>query len=394
MDDKDTSSAEPCCPMSCGGPKCCWIWGAIGLVIVGGVLLTEFLRPKLRHNDIAGTPTLKADGNDLKATVIVANADALIVPGKNVLWCSTFQLVWNEGCRHAGGDIHLKDEPPLVASLNKKIGDAKDVDADSCLVMSGMVQDGIVKKIRQELDRKFQGQADPDLFDKIEAELPSDGWVGYAYLFRELPFKYPFKRFEKPLLFASAKVASFGVREVTSWLDDINMAEQVAVLDYRDANDFVLELEPQDTSERVVLAKVAPAETLQGTIKAVQSRVASTIRAQSKQNLTCGESIVVPVLNFDLLQAYGDLCNKSVTTAGPLKGTPFVLAMQSIRFRLDERGAILKSEAGEVKSCDEPEPPRQFVFDKPFLILLERKDAARPYFALWVDNAELLVPFK
>ena len=31
------------------------------------------------------------------------------------------------------------------------------------------------------------------------------------------------------------------------------------------------------------------------------------------------------------------------------------------------------------------------IFDKPFLIILERANAKMPYFALWVDNAELLV---
>ena len=75
---------------------------------------------------------------------------------------------------------------------------------------------------------------------------------------------------------------------------------------------------------------------------------------------------------------------------------PIVLAVQNIRFRLDEHGAILKSEAadGEEVRVRKPKKPRQFIFDKPFLILLERKDAAQPYFALWVDNPELLVPFK
>ena len=41
-----------------------------------------------------------------------------------------------------------------------------------------------------------------------------------------------------------------------------------------------------------------------------------------------------------------------------------------------------------------PGKPRQLVFDKPFLILLQRGDAQQPYFALWVDNAELLTPWK
>ena len=59
--------------------------------------------------------------------------------------------------------------------------------ASSC---PGLVENGIVKKIRQELDRKFQGQADPDLLKSIESNLPSKGWLAYAYLFRSLPFEY------------------------------------------------------------------------------------------------------------------------------------------------------------------------------------------------------------
>jgi len=32
------------------------------------------------------------------------------------------------------------------------------------------------------------------------------------------------------------------------------------------------------------------------------------------------------------------------------------------------------------------------IFDTPFLVLMQRVDAQTPYFALWVDNPELLVP--
>ena len=178
------------------------------------------------------------------------------MPGKNVLWCSTFQLVWNEGCRYAGGDIHLKDEPPMVAALNKKIGNEKDVDAASCLVMSGLVEDGVVKKIRRELDQKFQGQADPDLLDGIEPNLPTEGWLAYAYLFRELPFEYPFKRFEEPLMFGSSRVASFGLRKLTGRMDDIHKAQQVIILGLQGRRRFRLQLKPKDKNERIVLAKI------------------------------------------------------------------------------------------------------------------------------------------
>jgi hypothetical protein len=360
------------------------------------------------HNEIAGPPLLKANGKDLKATVISPSVDAAMEPGKNVLWCSTFQLVWNEGCRFAGGDIHLSDEPPVVAALNKKLGTEKDVDADSCLVMSGMVEDGIVKKIRQELGRKFEGQADPDLFNSIEASLPADGWVGYAYLFRALPFKCKFNRLFEPLEFGSAKVASFGILRLGHIRDNLRMAEQVTILDYKSDDDFVLALQPKDESERIVLAKIMPAKTLQETIEAVRSRIKGNWvdphKANSpeqwkrlrEQSLEVEESLIVPVLNFELLQSYDQLVGKKIIARGRLEGMPIAIAMQDIRFRLDENGAILKSEGVAAASADhkEPKKPRQFIFDKPFLILLERKDAAQPYFALWVDNPELLAPYK
>ena len=36
---------------------------------------------------------------------------------------------------------------------------------------------------------------------------------------------------------------------------------------------------------------------------------------------------------------------------------------------------------------------KNLVFDKPFLVMIQRTGASQPYFALWVANAELLVPF-
>jgi hypothetical protein len=400
--DSSTSSPEPCCKKVCGKPTFCWVWAVICVAAIGGVVWIaiphkprhdEAVLHRPGHNEIAGPPLMKVNGKDLKATVISPHVDAKIERGKNLLWCSTFQLVWNEGCRFAGSDIHMANELPMVVSLNKKLGSEKDVNADSCLVMSGMVQDGIVKKIEQELERKFHGQADPDLLKPSETVLPPDGWMAYAYFFRELPFEYPFDRLKEPLLFGSAQVASFGFRSLTCRMDDIHKAEQVTVLDYKGKDDFVVALKPRDGSERIVLAKVSPAKTLQKTIETVRSRIASASHADNVQGLEENESLIVPILNFDLRQGYDELCNQPITTAGPLKGVPIVLAEQNIRFRLDERGAILKSDAG-IALCEDGNKPRQFIFDKPFLILLERKDGERPYFALWVDNPELLAPFK
>jgi hypothetical protein len=38
--------------------------------------------------------------------------------------------------------------------------------------------------------------------------------------------------------------------------------------------------------------------------------------------------------------------------------------------------------------------PKKLHFDRPFLIYLKKRDAARPFFVMWVDNAELLQAWK
>jgi hypothetical protein len=34
--------------------------------------------------------------------------------------------------------------------------------------------------------------------------------------------------------------------------------------------------------------------------------------------------------------------------------------------------------------------PREFVFNRPFLVYMQKRGAEHPFFVMWVDNAELL----
>ena len=326
-------------------------WLAICIAVIVGIFWLAVLSRRW-HNEIAGPPLLKADGKELKATLISPHLEAKIEPGKNVLWCSTFQLVWNEGCRYAGGDIHLKDEPPMVAALNKKLGDEKDVDADSCLVMSGLVEDGIVKKIRQELERKFQGQADPDLLKSIESQLPSNGWLAYAYLSGNC-LSSTFKRLKEPLAFGSAKVASFGLRKVAARWTTSTRPNKSQFWTTRATTISSLPSSRRTRASGSSWRRSPPPRRSRRRSKRSDRASSNTwIRRRRLEavgrcrSIACmDESVVVPILNFDLWQEYNELSGKQITTPGPLQGMPIVLGMQNIRFRLDEHGAILKSEA-------------------------------------------------
>ena len=175
-----------------------------------------------------------------------------------------------------------------------------------------------MEQIRQELERKFQGQARPDLLNTIEREVTTnggpDGCMAYAYLFRNLPFTYRFKRVKKPFVFSSTQVASFGLSTQTQQWDEL--AGQVSVLDYKSDDDFILALTPKEKGEQILLAKIAPAETVEKTISMIRKRVTES-SAKRTMELSTNEPLVIPILNFDLRREYVEIEGKRITTPGP-----------------------------------------------------------------------------
>jgi hypothetical protein len=340
----------------------------VGVGLAGGLFLRN------------GGVHLKTNADELKSTIVTPHLEQEIVPGSSVLWCNTFQLAWNELCDQTGGTVEMAAAPAMVSVLNKKTADRSDLDPDSYVAMAGLASDGIYDKIRKELDRKFKGQACPELLNSTPEMLG----VAYAYLSKELPFQWAFTRFHGRFVFEGEQVDAFGIGQFLKiQKDEVRMASQVAVLDHRNNDDLIIELATQSKDDRLILAKVPPQKSLGETIAMVENRIAGAKPMPMHE----AEDLVVPVLDFDVLKEYPELCNHPIVAAGKkFDGKSLASAKQSIRFRLDEKGAVLRSET-VVAACM---PERMLVFNKPFLILLSRREAKHPYFALWVGNAELL----
>ncbi len=332
------------------------------------------------HDEIAGFPDLKVDAKQLKRTIVTPHMEQKIIPDTNILWCSTFQLAWNELCELTGGPIEMKSTSPMVRILNRKGASKNDLDEESYVAMAGLKNEGIVDKIRKQLNLKFNGQAVPALLDNVSTSQMT--WVAYAYLFKELPFKKAFYRFHGELNFDGDFVDSFGIEQFQN--DDMKLASQVNVLYYKDNDNLIIELKPETEEDRIILAKVSPRDSLASTLKMVETRIETSTPSQLRDL----ETLFIPVLNFDILRRYTEVSNLPIQSANDkINGTKIEMAVQSIRFRLDERGAVLKSEVALADSL----MPRSFIFDKPFMIMLMRKGAKTPYFLLWVGNSELLV---
>lgn len=362
-----------------------------------------------------------------RRTIVTASLDQAMEPDKNVLWCVTFQMAWDRLRELAGGDIETHPDSPLVHKLNAANAPADSIPPAGALSLAGLVDDGIIEEIRSRL--ADVGGAEPDLLPE-HGTLPGDAVVAYAWLSRALPFETAFAEME-PMRFGGEeqRVATFGTEGDDRTESGTARAEQVRVLWHRFVGDsktdpdeeFVVELLTKVTDDRVLLAKVAPAATLAETVEDVLGHTQDPNTRTSKDfyewcaevsaaeddareptleefrpelsqysSLLMMEDLVIPEIRFDVEHRYDGLTGLTVVSGREqVRGKPIVEARQRIRFVLDREGTSLTSEGytgifGDINF-------RDFLFDDPFLVLLMRRGADVPYFALWIVNSELLV---
>jgi hypothetical protein len=108
------------------------------------------------------------DSKSLKQTVVVPTLDTPCPPGRNVIWCSSFQLAWNEvrdGVIKAPLEVTGAQE--IADRLNAAKQSASDLDAKSVYATGGWIKDGIREKIEKDMAAKFPSHAPPDFDDAL-----------------------------------------------------------------------------------------------------------------------------------------------------------------------------------------------------------------------------------
>jgi len=107
------------------------------------------------------------------------------------------------------------------------------------------------------------------------------------------------------------------------------------------------------------------------------------------------DEIVMPKFNFNIESNYPTMENNQLTSED--KKFRIERIWQRTAFILDENGAEIESEAEvelvveELEEEYEKPKPKIMRFDKPFLLVLKRKDSNNPYFGLWTTNTELMI---
>lgn len=372
-----------------------FLLGVAVLVVV--ILLDAELGPNNWHAPFRRARITSGNASKYIRTYMTPHLDVPILPGTNVIWCGTFQLAWNLACQQAGGDLKLTgggDTAPgtinaMAAVLNRHEFTSNSIDEASCVAMAGIVKDHIDDKINSALKQKFRDAFKPMLLpEQFTTGQPKD-LVAYACLYKKLSFPTAFEALEDSFEFGGKRVRAFGIGRTKAAHEQ--MYPQVLILDYHGSTNFVIELKTTSTGDRLILARIEPDGTLSNVVRSVQERIANCAGEQSQTN----DILIVPRIALDLLREYKEL-EGGRPPAGllipPL--ARLLSALQTIKFDMNEKGVELRSEAEVTIACAkqlEPEREHLLIFDRPFLLLLERRGAPMPYLAMWVDNPQLMV---
>lgn len=331
-----------------------------------------------------------AKTTDLEATGVAASLSQKLDPDRNLLWAASAPLAWIELKSLLGGDVRLDTEPEEVAGLNASPFSKDDVAASSYVSGAGIIGDGIVARLQAQLHQKFRKGPDPVLA-RLARSAGKGHLITYAFLHKAFKWKCPYEQLKKPVTFhwkdgeeaRTTDVKAFGISKFDYKKQvHIDLYSYIRLWHAKDGR-FAVELRNPDTNDRVVLAMVPPAETLGATV----DRALAFTKAKG-QRLRPPDTLQIPVLDFDITHEFKRI--RGTVQNDKHRGKPIASALQTIRFRLDHKGVELRTRFGAVGAKARPTPPRELIFDRPYLVLLQEGQAKRPYLAAWMAQPELM----
>jgi hypothetical protein len=298
----------------------------------------------------------------------------------NLIYCSTFQLAWNELPGALGGEITLFPESLDALELNKREFTREHLNERYFIALADKVGNGIVEKIRKELKERFNEESKINFNDSRPSDI-----LAYAFLLKILQFHTPFDKSKDGVLFNGQRVEAFGIDKVKRDTQKSKRG-QVRVLRYDSKDDFIISLKLKE-GDYMIIARGNPQSTLKNTIDNTLARV------KYSNFLNDGDVLKIPMISFNIEHHFKEIVGRNVLINGVASEYFIMDAIQHIKFDLNEAGAILRSEAAitmrKCASFSEP-TPRQLVVDGPFLLYLSEAPIMPPYFAAWINNTSLL----
>lgn len=299
----------------------------------------------------------------------------------NKVWVGTFNLVWNDFMNDVIGDkIEFEDGYSALADeLNKQTFTVEQLNKNSYFKIHGKENLTLKNQIEQGIKQKFNETS--SIIDKCDWK-KGEGYVLYAMLKKEFNFleKFPTLN-ENTFGDSKEKVKYFGIEPDTEQVASKN----IEILFYNSKEDFAIKLKTKEGEEVYLYRTTGENKSFEENYKEMQVK-------QSKYN---GEKTwnKNDILNIPFIKVkdeinYDELCGRYI------KNTDWYIAqaLQTIDFELNNYGGSVKSEALiETFKSALLEKGREFIFNNDFILFLKEEDKTKPYFALKVDNTDILV---
>lgn len=366
-----------------------------GLLVMtgcGGCGPASHPRSNVPYN--APVVAFSGDSKDLQQTVVVPTLDAAIPQGKNAIWCASFQMAWDRLKSDVIAEpIRIAGAEDIADRLNKAAISENDLPEGSFYATAGRTSDGIAETIRRDMQERF-GKEPAELEDKDAVIL------AYAYLQANLPFTLPYFENHEAFDFTDGQgkqtpVSSFGLRDADrSKYYDVRGQVEVLYLhrekDPYQPSEFALDLCRASQPNQIILACLPRKETLQATLKDLEQKIGDSRPEERERKLGSNALLLVPNLHWSVSHRFSELegADKSFQNE-KARGLWIATAQQTIDFRLDRSGVEFKSQVRTIVPCSDPD----YFFNRPFLIVMKKRGAERPFFAMWVENAELLCKY-
>ncbi len=297
------------------------------------------------------------------------------------LWCVTFQLVWNEFSDKMlkGKSVQFEGgNPPLADELNQKVYTKDILSNNSYYLADGKITKKLKEKIEKDIKNKFNEKS--DILDKINWNA-KNSYLFYAMLKKNFTFLKEFNNLDSDFFNAQtdSKVKYFGLKKSKKNRSN----DSVKVLFYNNPDEYAVKLLTKE-NENVILFRTDKNDTFTNQYNYIKANI-------KRDSFKKSDELKVPYINVDKLISYDELCGKKI------KGTGFVItqALQTIKFKMDNKGGSLKSEAAiavmKTALAPDVEYPRFFNYDKPFVLFLTEEGKDLPYFAMYVNDTSYLV---
>lgn len=333
-----------------------------------------------------------------KETAVLATLDEPIPDGRNAVWCASFPIAWKK--LQDGTPIELDGSPAIAERLNAAPNPTSDCPADALFTHVGGLDEETKETIREETIAQF-GSEPAEWLD----ELPdmSDGTNIYVRLEVGIPFDPPYLVLPRGGRFVPGdgpptQVEAFGFDMEAALVGlPADVWSRAGVLfyegddeDYEAESFYAVDLQFDSAPSQIVLACVPRGETLEATYNDVQRRMKNaTDSGRFPHAVEPMDYLTVPSMNWRIVHHYSELEGKTIRS-GSYAGQPILQAIEDTRLRLGHDGVKLRSESDIAVGC----VPRCYDFTRPFLLYMKQRDSDRPYFVMWVENAELLKPLE